>query len=180
MDFYDVFFGIKQTGKKAGNFITHQGRVIFVGGPGAGGGGTGAGESAAIKKDVDNIVNLIDSGGPFVQEQAATMNEQQWNEFLGVVLDEAGEEAGYSKADIPRMAQVDVSINQPLTISERSETRQLVHGLAPMFFSEMRGWQPSDYMDMLTQYVADAGEDSGFSPDKIPAIASFAYEVFRK
>ena len=38
-DFYEIIFGYRAS-KKAGSFITtDEGRVVFVGGPGAGGGG---------------------------------------------------------------------------------------------------------------------------------------------
>ena len=43
MDVYEALFGDKDEGKKAGQFITKDGRVIFIGGPSSGGGGTSGG-----------------------------------------------------------------------------------------------------------------------------------------
>jgi len=52
MSLYDVLFRVDEEDTKAGSFITKDGRVIFIGGPGSGGGSAGEGGASVTQTQI--------------------------------------------------------------------------------------------------------------------------------
>jgi len=72
MDFYATLFNLKATADKAASFITKDGRVIFIGGPSAGGGT--AGGAGGVPVTAANVAEL-----------AQGMNDDELNANLKLV-----------------------------------------------------------------------------------------------
>ena len=60
-----LFFTQWDYGRKAGQFITKDGRVIFIGGPGSGGGGIGSSGGGISEIDPETGIHERDGGIPF-------------------------------------------------------------------------------------------------------------------
>lgn len=99
------------TATKEGRFITKDGRVIFIGGPGSGGGSNTGGisdEGSFTPQDYETVMTIIDTEGlsdPEFFEYAPTATREQWTGFFKSVLHVANSdrEAGFTKERIPNM-----------------------------------------------------------------------------